>query len=246
MKNEVTIKVTIWNEGRHEKLHPNVAAIYPSGIHAAISAGLENEGFAIRCGSLDDPDEGLGEQLLDDTDVLLWWGHIAHEEVSDALVNRIQQRVLKGMGLIVLHSGHHSKIFRRLMGTNCNLAWRELPEGDLERLWVIHPSHPIAEGLPPYFEVPQSEMYGEPFDIPAPGELIFLSWFKGGEVFRSGCTFQRGRGRIFFFGPGHETFPIYHNPHVHRVIANAIRWAIQPHSDGRILSNWHREIPIHR
>ena len=157
MENEVTIKVTIWNEGRHEKLHPNVAAIYPSGIHAAISAGLENEGFAIRCGSLDDPDEGLGEQLLDDTDVLLWWGHIAHEEVSDALVDRIQQRVLKGMGLIVLHSGHHSKLFRRLMGTNCNLAWRELPDGDLERVWVIHPSHPIAEGLPPYFEVPQSE-----------------------------------------------------------------------------------------
>jgi len=162
------------------------------------------------------------------------------------LVNRIQQRVLKGMGLIVLHSGHHSKLFRRLMGTNCNLAWRELPDGDLERVWVIHPSHPIAEGLPPYFEVPQSEMYGEPFDIPAPEELIFLSWFKGGEVFRSGCTFHRGRGRIFFFGPGHETFPIYHNAHVHRVIANAIRWAKQAHTDGRILSNWHREVPIHR
>jgi trehalose utilization protein len=132
------------------------------------------------------------------------------------------------------------------MGTNCNLAWRELPDGDLERVWVIHPSHPIAEGLPPYFEVPQSEMYGEPFDIPAPEELIFLSWFKGGEVFRSGCTFHRGRGRIFFFGPGHETFPIYHHAHVHRVIANAIRWAKQPHTDGRILSNWHREVPIHR
>jgi trehalose utilization protein len=134
MQNEVTIKVTIWNEGRHEKLHPNVGAIYPSGIHGAIAAGLKNEGFAIRCGSLDDPDEGLGEQLLDDTDVLLWWGHIAHEEVSDAFVDRIQQRVLKGMGLIVLHSGHHSKLFRRLMGTNCNLAWRELPDGDLERV----------------------------------------------------------------------------------------------------------------
>jgi trehalose utilization protein len=133
-----------------------VAAIYPNGIHGAISAGLENEGFAIRCGSLDDPNEGLGEQLLDDTDVFLWWGHIVHEEVSDALVNRIQQRVLKGMGLIVLHSGHHSKLFRRLMGTNCNLSWRELPDGDLERVWVIHPSHPIAEDLPPYFEVPQA------------------------------------------------------------------------------------------
>ena len=92
----------------------------------------------------------------------------------------------------------------------------------LERVWVVLPSHPIAQGLPPYFEVPQSEMYGEPFDIPAPDELLFLSWFSGGEVFRSGCTFRRGRGRIFFFGPGHETFPIYHDPHVRRVIANGI------------------------
>ena len=72
MKNELSINVTIWNEGRHEKLHPNVATIYPNGIHAAISAGLKDENFAIRCGSLDDPDQGLGEQLLDDTDVLLW------------------------------------------------------------------------------------------------------------------------------------------------------------------------------
>jgi trehalose utilization protein len=198
MENEVSIKVTIWNEGRHEKLQSDVAAIYPSGIHGAIAADIKNEGFVIRCcASLDDPEEGLGEQLIDDTDVLLWWGHVAHEDVSDALVDRVQQGVLKGMGLIVLHSGHHSKLFGRLMGTNCNLAWRELPEGDLERVWVIRPSHPIAEGLPPYFEVPQSEMYCEPFDIPTPEELIFLSWFKGGEVFRSGCTFQRGRGRIF-------------------------------------------------
>ncbi len=234
MEKETTTKVTIWNEGRHEKLHPNVARIYPAGIHGAIAEGLKNEGFAIRVGNLDDPDQGLGEHLLNDTDVLLWWGHIAHDQVSDALIDRVQQRVLGGMGLIVLHSGHHSKLFRRLMGTNCNLAWRELPEGDLERVWVIHPAHPIAEGL------------GEPFDIPVPDELIFVSWYKGGEVFRSGCTFQRGRGRIFFFGPGHETFPIYHSPHVHRVIANGIRWAKQPHTDGRILSNWHREEPIHR
>jgi trehalose utilization protein len=242
----MTIKVTIWNEGRHEKLHPAVAAIYPDRIDGAIAAGLRNEGFVIRRACLDDPAEGLPDSLLDDTEVLLWWGHIAHDEVSDGLIDRVQQRVLKGMGLVVLHSGHHSKLFRRLMGTNCNLAWRELPDGDLERIWVVNPSHPIAAGLPPFFEVPQSEMYGEPFDIPAPDELIFLSWFSGGEVFRSGCTFQRGRGRIFYFGSGHETFPIYHNSYVHRVIANGIRWAKQAHEDGRILTNWHRAEPIHR
>ncbi|MES0882022.1 ThuA domain-containing protein [Roseibium sp. SCP14] len=241
----MTIRVSIWNEGRHEKEHPEVAAIYPEGIDGAIVAGLEGEDFEIRTGRLDDPDQGLSEEMLNSTDVLLWWGHMAHEEVSDELVDRIQQRVLAGMGLVVLHSGHHSKLFRRLMGTNCNLAWRERPEGDLERVWVVAPSHPIAEGLPPYFEVPQSEMYGEPFDIPEPDELLFLSWFSGGEVFRSGCTFRRGRGRIFYFGPGHETFPIYHNKFVHRVIANGIHWVKQRHTDGRILENWHRPEPLH-
>lgn len=242
----MTIKVTIWNEGRHEQLHEAVQKIYPDRIDGAIAEGLAGEGFEIRRGTLDDPDEGLPDTLLNDTDVLLWWGHMAHEEVSDGLIDRVQQRVLEGMGLVVLHSGHHSKLFRRLMGTNANLSWREMPDGDLERVWVINPSHPIAEGLPPFFEIEASEMYGEPFDIPAPDEIVFLSWYSGGEVFRSGCTFQRGRGRIFYFSPGHETFPIYFNPLVRQVIANGIRWAKQAHTDGRILKNWHRAAPIHQ
>ena len=240
----MTIRVTIWNEGRIEKLHPKVTAIYPGGIDGAVAEGLEGEGFELRRAGLDDADQGLPAEVLDTTDVLLWWGHIAHDEVGDGLIDRMHQHVLAGMGLVVLHSGHHSKLFKRLMGTNCNLSWRELPDGDLERVWVVTPSHPIAEGLPPYFEVPQSEMYGEPFDIPEPDELLFLSWFSGGEVFRSGCTFRRGRGRIFYFGPGHETFPIYYNEHVRRVIANGIRWARQRHADGRIIENWHRPKPL--
>jgi trehalose utilization protein len=241
----MTIKVTIWNEGRHEQTDAAVRELYPDRMDGAIAKGIAGPDFEIRRATLDDPEEGLPDSLLDDTDVLLWWGHVAHEEVSDGLIDRIQQRVLKGMGLLVLHSGHHSKLFRRLMGTNANLSWRELPEGDLERVWVINPSHPIAEGLPPYFEVSASEMYGEPFDIPAPDELVFISWYSGGEVFRSGCTFQRGRGRIFFFSPGHETYPVYHNPHVIKVIGNGIRWANQKHTDGRILENWHRKAPLH-
>lgn len=239
------IKVTIWNEGRHEQTDAEVRQHYPDRIDGAIAAGIRHPEFEIRRATLDDPDQGLPDTLLNDTDVLLWWGHVAHDEVSDGLIDRIQQRVLQGMGLVILHSGHHSKLFRRLVGTNANLAWRELPEGDLERVWVVNPAHPIAEGLPPYFEIEGSEMYGEPFDIPQPDELIFISWFSGGEVFRSGCTFQRGRGRIFFFGPGHETFPIYHDPHVHRVIANGIRWVRQKHTDGRRLDNWHRPDPLH-
>jgi trehalose utilization protein len=241
----MTIKVTIWNEGRHEQLHKEVQEIYPDRIDGAIAAGIAHPDFEIRRGTLDDPDEGLPDSVLNDTDVLLWWGHMAHDEVSDGLIDRVQQRVLKGMGLLVLHSGHHSKLFRRLMGTNANLSWRETPDGDLERVWVVNPSHPIAEGLPPYFEVNASEMYGEPFDIPQPDELVFISWYSGGEVFRSGCTFQRGRGRIFFFSPGHETYPIYHDKTVHKVISNGIRWARQNHTDGRILENWHRAEPLH-
>ena len=241
----MTIRLTMWNEGRHEKNDPPVAAIYPDGMDGALAAGFKGRDFAITRVKLDDPDQGLPQELLDRTDVLTWWGHVAHDEVRDEVIDRVQQRVLAGMGLVVLHSGHHSKMFRRMMGTNCNLAWRELPQGDLERLWVVNPSHPIMDGVPPYFEVPASEMYGEPFDIPAPDEILTISWYNGGEVFRSGLTFHRGLGRIFYFSPGHETFPIYHQPMVQHVIGNGIEWAVRPHATARKLDNWHRKEPLH-
>jgi trehalose utilization protein len=160
--------------------------------------------------------------VLNSTDVLVWWGHVAHEEVSDEVVARVQARVLDGMGLIVLHSAHYSKIFRTLMGTTCNLTWRE--NGEVERLWVIAQGHPITEGLGEYIEIEHEETYGEPFDVPPPETLVFVSWFGDGEVFRSGICYTRGRGRIFYFRPGHETLPTYHHPDVQRVIANAVRW----------------------
>ena len=173
--------------------------------------------------SLDQPEQGLPDELLNTTDVLLWWGHCAHAEVKDELVDRIQKRILAGMGLIVLHSGHMSKIFRRMMGTACRLRWREV--GEKERLWVVSPSHPIAQGVPETFVIPNHEMYGEPFDIPPDGRVVFMSWFEGGNVFRSGVAFERDRGRIFYFSPGHETFPVYHDPVIRKIIGNAIRWA---------------------
>lgn len=219
----MAVRVTVWNEGRHEKKNAQIASIYPEGIHGAIAGALRTRGFTVQTATLDAPDQGLPDSVLNETDVLTWWGHIAHHDVPDELVTRIQNRVLDGMGLIVLHSGHFSKIFQRLMGTTCNLKWREV--GEKERVWVIEPGHPIAEGLPPYFEVPESEMYGERFDIPAPETQVFISWYQGGEVFRSGCCYQRGKGRIFYFSPGHETHPIYHQPEIQRVIANAVRWA---------------------
>ena len=216
-------QVTIWNEFRHERTDPHVAAHYPHGIRATLAQGLTRTGWTIRTATLDEAEQGLPETLLATTDVLVWWGHLAHDEVSDALVERVHQGVLDGMGLIVLHSGHYSKIFKRLMGTGCSLQWREAD--DRERLWVTAPGHPIAEGIGEYIDIEREEMYGEYFAIPQPETLVFVSWFTGGEVFRSGCCYTRGRGRIFYFRPGHESFPTYHHPQVQRVIANAVRWA---------------------
>jgi len=165
----------------------------------------------------------LTEAVLGSTDVLAWWGHAAHDEVNDAVVARVHERVLGGMGLIVLHSGHYSKLFKRLMGTSCALCWREAVER--ERIWAVNPGHAIAEGIDRCIELEQSEMYGEPFGIPNPEEQVFVSWFEGGEVFRGGNCWTRGSGRIFYFSPGHEAYPIYHHPAVQRVIYNAVRWA---------------------
>lgn len=218
------IHVTVWNEYRHEQKNENIRAIYPNGIHGAIADFLSKEDiFEVRTATLDEPEHGLTDEVLNSTDVLIWWGHIAHGEVRDDIVEKVYQRVLNGMGLIVLHSGHFSKIFKKLMGTSCDLKWREI--GEKERIWVVEPGHPIAEGLGEYIEIPHEEMYGERFDIPAPDTLVFISWFEGGEVFRSGCCYYRGSGKIFYFRPGHETFPIYHQPEIQQVIKNAVRWA---------------------
>ncbi len=217
------VKVTVWNENRHEQKDQEVRDVYPDGIHGAIAAFLEKEEFEVRTATLDEAEHGLTEEVLNSTDVLLWWGHIAHEEVQDEIVERVKQRVLDGMGLIVLHSGHFSKIFKVLMGTSCDLKWREANEK--ERIWIVDPSHPIVEGLGEYIELEREEMYGEHFDIPAPDELVMVSWFQGGEVFRSGCTYRRGNGKVFYFRPGHETYPTYYNTEVQRVISNAVKWA---------------------
>ncbi len=217
------IRITIWNEYRHEREDPAIKQLYPDGMHRAIAAYFSGPEFQVRFATLDEPDHGLTNAVLEETDVLFWWGHTAHKEVEDTIVDRVYRRVLDGMGLIPLHSSHFSKIFIKLMGTTCNLNWRAV--GETERLWVVSPGHPIASGVGPYIEIPKAEMYGEHFDIPAPDELVFVSWFKGGEVFRSGLCYFRGRGRIFYFRPGHETFPIFHQPEVGQVLVNAARWA---------------------
>lgn len=217
------IKVTIFNEFRHEKQKESIRAIYPDGIHGAIKAGIEDEEILVRTVTLDDPECGLTQEVLNDTDVLLWWGHMAHHEVPDEVAQRVRDAVHSGMGAIFLHSGHHSKPFRLLMGTPCNLTWRE--DGDYELVWVVNPAHPIAQGIGRFIKLEEVETYGEPFSIPEPDELVFIGSYEGGEVFRSGCCWQRGNGRVFYFQPGHETYPIYHQPEIIKVIKNAIHWA---------------------
>ena len=217
------IQVTIWNECRHEKKDKDVIKLYPKGIHSAIADYLKKDkNLKVRTTTLDEPQHGLSEKVLQNTDVLIWWSHIANDEVKDKAVERVYKHVLDGMGLIVLHSAKLSKIFKKLMGTTGTSKWREA--GEKERLWVVNPSHPIADGIGEYIEIKKAEMYGEYFDIPEPDELIFLSWFAGGEIFRSGCCFYRGKGKIFYFRPGHETYPIYYNENVLRVIYNAVNW----------------------
>lgn len=220
------IRVTVWGENRHEQHDESVARIYPDGMHSTIADGIrENlgDGAVVRTATLDEPEHGLTEEVLAATDVLTWWGHAAHGEVSDEVVERVHRHVLSGMGLIVLHSGHWSKIFVKLMGTSCTLRWRS--DQDRELVWTVDPTHPIAQGVPQPIDIPAQEMYGEFFDIPAPDELVFISSFSGGEVFRSGCTFRRGHGRIFYFSPGDQEYPVYHHRDVRRVIANGVAWA---------------------
>jgi len=221
------IRALVWNENIHERENAVVREIYPDGMHNAVATALrQNADIAAETATLQEPEHGLPAARLDKTDVLLWWGHKAHGEVADAVVERVAHRVWEGMGLIVLHSGHFSKIFRRVMGTPCSLKWREA--GERERLWVINRNHPIAAGLGECVEVPMTEMYGEPFTVPEPDETVFISWYQGGEVFRSGMTWRRGAGRVFYLSPGHETYPIYHQPEIGQILRNAVAWAHNP------------------
>lgn len=232
--NSAPVRVTVWGENVRERHDERAHNVYPDGMHETIAGAIREhlgDDAVVGTATLDQPEHGLPEDVLRRTDVLTWWGHSAHEEVADAVVARVRDRVLAGMGLLVLHSGHYSRVFRALMGTSCTLRWREAD--DRELVWTVSPGHPIATGIPHPVVIQRQEMYGEPFDIPQPDELVFISSFSGGEVFRSGCCFTRGLGRIFYFSPGHETYPVYHHPDVRRILSNSVRWAYNPSLGGR-------------
>lgn len=232
------IKVTIWNENYHEKTMPEMLEIYPKGLHGAIADILSVEkDFTVRIATQDQPNYGLTDEILDDTDVLIWWGHAIQNDIPDSLASNIASRVQKGMGLIALHSSHYAKPFRALIGSgSCTLRSRN---SDYERLWCVSPAHPIAKGIPSYIELGTEEVYCEHFNIPEPDELVFLGWYRGGEIFRSGCCWRRGFGKVFYFQPGHETFASFHNKYIKRILINAVRWAC---SETRMYgNNWYFE-----
>ncbi|NGM67730.1 trehalose utilization protein ThuA [Natronolimnobius sp. AArcel1] len=233
-------RVTVWNENVHEQESDDVAERYPDGIHGAIAAFLEEAGFETQTATLQEPDHGLTEDVLAETDVLVWWSHCANHELSDEVATRVVDRVHNGMGFVPLHSAKNSKPFKRLLGTTCNIKYRH--GGETERLWAVDFGHPIVDGLPESFEIPETEMYGEPYDVPEPDRTVFISWFEGGEVFRSGLCYRRGRGRIFAFRPGHEEYPIYYQVEVQRVIENAVHWAAP--NEGAADPDWGQHDPI--
>lgn len=229
------IRVTVWNEFRHEQENEKVKELYPKGIHGCIADFLgKDTKLSIRTATLDMPEHGLTEDTLSETDVLVFWNHMFQDEFQDEIAKRVQNHVLAGMGLVVLHSGHYSKIMKRLLGTTMTLRWRH---GDRERLFCTCPTHPIAQGIPPFFDIPQEEMYGEFFDIPKPDDVVFTGWFAGGEVFRSGCTFSRGLGKIFYFQPGHEEYPNYYIPYIQKIIDNAVHWCYSQTRNQKPLDN---------
>ena len=219
----MSLTVTVWNENVHEQEDPEVAERYPDGMHGAIADFLDAAGHDAQTATLQEPEHGLDEETIAETDVLVWWSHAANHEVADEVAERVVEAVLDGMGFVPLHSGKNSKPFKRLMGTSCDIKYRH--GGETERIWVVDPGHPIADGLDDHFEIPETEMYGEPYMVPEPDRLVFTSWFEGGEVFRSGCCYRRGRGKIFAFRPGHEEYPIFYQDEVLQVLDNAVDWA---------------------
>lgn len=243
------IRVLVWGENHHEKHHETPQRLYPDTMHGTIAAGLRRllgSSAVVDTATLDDPEHGLSEERLTGTDVLLWWGHVKHEAVEDVVVERVHRHVLGGMGFIPLHSAHFSKIFVRLMGTTCSLRWRQ--GDDRELVWTVAPTHPIARGIPHPLVIPTQEMYGEFFDVPRPDDLVFVSSFSGGEVFRSGMTFSRGHGRIFYFSPGDQDYPVYHQPEIMQILANAVGWAFhdRPRTPPRITMHRTEEFDLPR
>ena len=223
-------KVVVWSEGS-ANVDEGSKKVYPEDINTAIAEGLaplKARGWEIVKATLGDPDQGISDELLAGTDVLIWWGHKKHGEVKNELVDKIDQRVRDGkMGFIATHSSHFAKPFKKLMGTAC--SWGEyVVDGTSVEILVKEPSHPICRGVRS-FKLPKIERYGEPFAVPAPEAVPLDGRYTKPDgktaPARMGLCWAVGKGKVFYFTPGHETYDDYYRPEVRRIFVNAVQWA---------------------
>ncbi len=241
-----TVIFLVWDENK--KSVPT--EVYPSNIRGAIADALnvsEVVNIVAATACLDDDHQGITADVLRNIDVLIWWGHARHDEVTDETAELVRSAVHNdGLGFLPLHSAHYSKPFKAVLSANGHLkgGWRENDNpADTEEITVAAPKHPIAEGIVG-FTIDQEEMYGAPFDVPPYQVVVFQSYFPtGGEYFPSfattvgkgidpafasgsgnGANQGEGAGRVFYFRPGHETFPTYHLPVVQKILRNAVLW----------------------
>ena len=223
-------RVVVWSEGT-ANVDPGSKKVYPNDINAAIAEGLkplEARGWEIVTASLKDPEQGITDELLKGTDVLIWWGHKKHGDVKDELVARIVQRVKEeGMGFISTHSSHFAKPYKKIMGSPC--TWREYKaDGTSVKVIVKEPNHPITKGVKD-FSLPKIERYSEPFGVPEPESVpldgLYTKPDGKTEPGRMGLCWTIGKGKVFYFTPGHETYDDYFRPEVRQIFCNAVEWA---------------------
>lgn len=218
-----SVNALVWSEGTEPE------DVYPRGVRGPIADYLSEEtDIEARTRSIEDEDQGVSGDDLEWADVILWWGHLRHDDVTDETVDRIEEHVREnGVGFVSLHSAHYARPYKRLIGMSGDLGGHRLTDDESEYVEVCAPDHPIAEGVDD-FTLPEVEMFGEPYDIPEPETVVLHSEYsEGDEEFRSGVTFEFGEGRGFYLRPGHEEFEIYLDDNIQRIVTNATRWAAQ-------------------
>lgn len=217
-----TRKVLVWSEGTAPK------NVYPNDINAAIAEGLKPlKGWEVQAVSINDPDQGLPDDLLNSASALIWWGHQRHGDVKDELVAKIKTRVTEeGMGFIATHSAHYSKALKAILGTPCGWSYYTDDGAKLDMV-VKAPTHPICKGVKD-FTIPHTERYGDPFQCPTPETVLFDGIYTmkddKTEHCLQGFTWTIGKGRVMYFQPGHEGYPIYFMPEVQQIFRNGVQW----------------------
>lgn len=270
------VRVVVWDERQ-----PSQKEAYENFLGNAIADFLRGEdGLAVQSVTIDDPEQGISQAVLDNCDVLIWWGHKRQSEILPEAGKRIVERISSGkLHLIALHSAHWSTPFveamneitrRRTVATGtaksdityvpppkqytvprydtrltpftiarkfpdgrqnlevhlpycCFPAYRN--DGKPSHVKILQKGHPITKGIPHEFQISRTEMYDEPFHVPEPDDVILEERWATGEWFRSGMLWRLGKGIVFYFRPGHETFPVYKEQFPLKILSNAVRWA---------------------